>query len=165
MNLGQMLMAAGGLILLSTIFLSVNRTFANSSNVLISTKLDVLAVSLGASFIEDASSKSFDTHTVGNAVDDLDSLTLPASLGPGAGETYPHFDDFDDFDGLSIQDSTTIPGMLFNVDCKVEYVNENDPEIVSTTVTWHKKITVKISSPAMIDTVTLSNVHSYFYFR
>ena len=165
MNTGQMILAAGGMILLSTIFLSVNRTFANSSDVLISTKLDVLAVSLAASFIEDATSKPFDANTVGNAVDDLDSQTAVYSLGPANGEDYSEFNDFDDFNGLSLVDSTTIQGIKFGVDCEVLYVDDDDPEAVSTSPTWHKRITVRISSPAMVDTVMLSTVHSYFYFR
>lgn len=165
MNTGQMLLAAGGMIILSSIFLIVNRTFANTSDILISTKLDVLAVSLAASVIEDATSKAFDMATVENSVDVLDSLTQPHSLGPAAGEEYPNFDDFDDYNGLSIVDSTTIEQLFFNVDCEVEYVNENDPELVSSMATWHKRITVKVSSKSMIDTVVVSTVHSYFYFR
>ena len=166
MNTGQMMLAAGGLILLGTIFLSVNRTFGNSSSVLISTKLDVLAVSLAASIIEDATSKAFDANTVENAIDDLDSLSQTSALGPKPGvEVYPNFNDFDDYNGLSIVDSTTIEGMIFNVNCDVKYVNENDAELVSTTPTWHKRITVRVSSDAMIDTVTISTVNSYFYFR
>lgn len=160
------MLAAGGLILLGTIFLSVNRTFGNSSSVLISTKLDVLAVSLAASIIEDATSKAFDANTVENAIDDLDSLSQTSALGPKPGvEVYPNFNDFDDYNGLSIVDSTTIEGMIFNVNCDVKYVNENDAELVSTTPTWHKRITVRVSSDAMIDTVTISTVNSYFYFR
>jgi hypothetical protein len=170
MNTGQMLMAGGALVILSMIFLVVNRTFANSSDVLVSTKLDVLAVSLATSFLEDASSKAFDAITVGNAVNSLDSLTKPHSLGPSSEEVYPNFNDFDDFNGLSIIDSNTINGVQFRVNCRVQYVDENDPRIIRNTATWHKRLTVNVTpvmrdTVVIMDSVVISSVQSYFYFR
>jgi hypothetical protein len=165
MNTGQMLLAAGGLILLATIFLTVNRTYANSSDLLVSTKLDVLAVSLATSIVEEATSKAFDAITVGNSVHTLDSLTSPHLLGPLSTEVYPNYNDFDDYNGLELVDSTTIDQVKFSIKCTVTYVDENDPSKISYTPTWHKRITVEISNKFMVNEVKLSTVQSYFFFR
>ncbi|MDX1700069.1 MAG: hypothetical protein R3250_05590, partial [Melioribacteraceae bacterium] len=59
----------------------------------------------------------------------------------------------------------------FNLKSTVEYVKPNNPDVISSTPTWHKKITVYITSNSLIneegvqDTVVLSSVFSYWHFR
>jgi hypothetical protein len=170
MNTGQMLMAGGALVIIAMVFLQVNRTFANSSDVLVSTKLDVLAVSIATSFLADASSKAFDEATLENSVDDLDSLTRVNALGPSSSEVYPNYNDFDDFNGLSILDRNTLKGVQFRVKCRVDYVDGNDPRIVKNNVTWHKRLSISVTpmmrdTVVIMDSVVISSVQSYFYFR
>ena len=169
MNTGQMMITLGALALLSLVILRVNNGFLNTSSILLDSKLGVLATSIATSMIEEATGKAFDLSTVSNSVESLTSLTAPSSLGPGS-ETYPNFDDFDDFNGLEIIDKS-IPAAEFHVNCDVVYVSDTDLDGKSSIRTWTKKITVRVSSPSMYDyeenpdTVVMSALYSYWYFR
>jgi len=164
MNTGQMLITIAALMLLSLVILRVNNNFLSTSTVLTENKLGVLAVSLGTSVLEEAKGKAFDQNTDSNAVSSLNELS---SLGPDAGETDPLFNDFDDFDGLvrlTENDSSYLPAP-FKIECAVNYINPNNPDGISASKTWHKKITVTVTSDYMQDTIKLSSIYSYFYFR
>jgi hypothetical protein len=171
MNTSQMMITIGALLLLSLVILRVNNGFLNTNSVLIDSKLGVLATSVATSVIEEATGKAFDEKTVANTVNVLSDLQPPNSLGPEAGESYSNYNDFDDFNGYNRIDNT-MPAAEFSVDCIVEYVNDTDLDGKSNISTWNKKITVFVSSPSMYltdkdhpDTVTMSAIYSYWYFR
>jgi MSHA pilin protein MshD len=164
MHTGQMLMAIGAMVLLSVLILQVNNSVFNSENILDQSKYGVLAVSLATSVIEEAKSKSFDLATDNNSINDLSALTAPSSLGPKSSETYPDFNDFDDFNNYTRVDSS-LPSAVFKLNCEVNYVNPSNPESVSSIKTWHKKLTVEVTSVSMQDTVEMSSIFSYWYFR
>ena len=154
--------------LLALVVLRVNNGFFNTSSVLLDSKLGVLATSVATSIIEEATGKAFDHNTDSSSVSSLTLLT--SSLGPETGEVYPDFNDFDDYDGYSGID-TTMPAAHFTVDCIVDYVKDTNLDGKSSSRTWHKKITVLVSSPSMLgednvpDTISMSAVYSYWYFR
>lgn len=170
MNTGQMLISVAAMILLGTVILNVNRNALTNTVAMDETKYELIAVSLGTSIIENAFSKSFDEETADNKI--ADNLTdLSVNLGSDAGESQEiDFDDFDDyhnFSGNTNADTTfTSANMYFR--CKVHYV---DPDVSLDSVstrTWHKKITVYISSPFIEDSTTnivLSKINSHYYFR
>lgn len=164
MNSGHMLLSLGAMMLLSTILLGVNSNILNTNSTLDETKFSILATSLGTSIIEEANSKAFDLATVDDAVSSVNSLTDPNGLGPAIGETYPNFNDFDDFNGLS-RLIATLPSAVFKESCAVHYVSAYDPSSIVNTKTWHKRIDVFITSPSLRDTIKLSSVCSYWYFR
>lgn len=164
MNTGQMLLTVGAMILLSLVILRVDNGFLNTNTILYNSKFDILAVSIGTSVIEEARGKAFDDSTVNNSVSSLASLTPVNQLGPEAGEIYPNFNDFDDYNNFTKIDST-MPSAVFKIKCEVEYVTDTNPDVASNVVTWNKKITVFVTSPSMTDTVKLSSVFSYWYFR
>lgn len=170
MNSGHSMMAVGAMLLLSVTILGLNGKFLNTSNVLYNTKFGVLAVSLGTSIIEEANGKAFDLAVSGDAITQLSQLTSPTGLGPASGEVYPNFNDFDDFNNFT-KTVTNMPSAVFTLRCKVYYVSESDPSVISSVRTWHKRIDVFVTSPSMLnadnqmDTVKLSSVYSYWYFR
>jgi len=166
MNTGQMLLALGAMILLSTTVLRVNNTFFTTDTVLDETKYNFLATSLGSSIIQEAKSKAFDNATDSASISALNLLTLEKDLGPEGveiGKKKDVFNDFDDFDGYQDIDST-MPSAPFWYSCQVEYVNENQPDQASNR-TWNKMITVTITSPYMTDVVKMSSIYSYWFFR
>lgn len=165
MGTGQMLITIAAMMLLSTILLRINSTFLSTSTTLYETKYDVLAVSLGTSIIENATSKAFDENTTSTPASSIPDLSN--HLGPETGEVYPNFDDVDDFDNytMTTANDTTFLSAVFDVTCKVDYVNASDPQQVSSSRTWHKRINVMVTSPSMQDTIRLSSVVSYWYFR
>lgn len=168
MGTGQMMITMGALMLLALVVLRVNNGFFNTSSILLDTKLGVLATSVATSVIEDASGKAFDENTDSISVKNLTDLTN--SLGPETGEFYPDFNDFDDYNGLVTID-TTMPAAVFIVNCDVDYINDLNLDAESSSRTWHKKITVYVTSPSMLgddnvpDTISMSAVYSYWYFR
>ncbi len=170
MNTGHSMLAVGAMLLLSMTILGVNGKFLNTSSVLYNTKFGVLAVSLGTSIIEEANGKAFDLAVSEDAITDINLLTAPQSLGAASGEVYPNFNDFDDFNGFT-KTVTNMPSAEFKILCSVKYVSEANPSIVSSVRTWHKRIDVSVTSESMKnanneqDTIKLSSVYSYWYFR
>lgn len=165
MNLGQLLLSIGALLLLTLTVLRVNNTILQTDTIMQESKFGILATSIATSLIEKASKKSFDANTFEDAVSNTSSLTAANALGPGAGETNPdNFNDFDDFDGYTEQ-ITTLPSATYDVSCEVRYINPTNPDGQLSTQSWHKKMTVTVSSPFSQDTVKLSTVYSYWHFR
>ena len=164
MNTGESLITIAAMLLLALTVLRVNNSLLTTDTVLLDTKFGVLAVSLATSVIEEANKKPFDQAGVSDAISNIAALTPPGSLGPTGGEKYPNFDDFDDFNGYK-DTVTNLPSANFYVSCKVCYINPNNPDVTSGAATWHKKITVTVTSPSMTDTFRLSSIYSYWYFR
>ena len=96
-----------------------------------------------------------------------EDFTPADSLGLDSGEvaTDPKtFNDFDDYNGYTAVDST-MKSAIFKLYCKVNYVQEtNLDDTLNTTKTFHKKITVKVWSKSMSDTMVLSSIYSYWKF-
>jgi hypothetical protein len=174
MSTGHTMLAVGAMLLLSISILGINGKFLNTSTVLYNTKFGVLAVSLGTSIIEEANGKAFDLAGSDDAITSLSQLTGPSGLGPAGGEYYPNFNDFDDYNNFHKVDSIKINSKtfaVFHLDCKVRYVTENNPQVISSSTTWHKRLDVSVTSPSMKnanntqDTIRLSSVYSYWHFR
>jgi hypothetical protein len=170
MGTGQMLITIGAMMLLSIVLLRVNNGFLSTNTVMYNNKFGLLATSLATSVIEEASSKTFDEATDSTSVATLGELTPSNLLGPESGESYPDFDDFDDFNNYYRLDSS-MQSAQFDISSIVEYVPNGNPDGSTTTITWHKKITVYVTSVSMInneggqDTARLSKIYSYWYFR
>ncbi|RPI71620.1 MAG: hypothetical protein EHM47_09840 [Ignavibacteriales bacterium] len=164
MNTGQMLLALGAMILLSTTVLRVNGNFLMNDTVLDETKFNFLATSVATSVIQEAKRKAFDKSTDGTAINDIKFLTEVGSLGPESGEVRETFNDFDDFDGFSGADSS-MPSAVFYYSCIVDYVEEKNPDKASNKKTWNKVLTVTVTSPFMNDVIQMSTIYSYWFFR
>ena len=163
MNTGQSLMSIGAMMLLSILVLRVNNSFSNTSTVLQNSKLGILATSIATSQIEEISRLAFDECTDSNSTNSLTALTPAGSLGPETGEVYPNYNDIDDYNGFSKTDTSMTA--VFKVYCKVEYVSDTSPDVASAVPTWNKKISITVTSPSMTDTVKMSTIYSYWYFR
>ena len=170
MNTGQSLLSLGAMTLVAMIILQVNTGFVMTSSNLLNNKLYILATSLGSSIIEEASGKPFDANTVTDVASSLTDLTYAGSLGSSKIESYPNFNDFDDFNGMDIT-STSLSSAEFNIRSEVCYITPNNPDKKSSSNTWHKKITVYVTSSSLFDpegnqdTLIMSSVFSYWHFR
>lgn len=169
-----MMITVGAIMLLTLVILRVNNNFLSTNDILMRSKFGILAVSLATSVIEEANSKAFDENSDTSGVIFTSQLTAPSSLGREAGESYPNFNDFDDFDDLvfDTKDDSTFLSAVFDVSCKVVYVTDANLNDSSATATWHKKITVIITSESMrdlatdeLDTLKMSSIFSYWYYR
>ncbi|MCZ7602344.1 MAG: hypothetical protein QY331_14830 [Melioribacteraceae bacterium] len=161
MNTGQMLITIAALMLLTLVILRVNNNFLSTNTILMENKFGVLAVSLATSILEEAKGKAFDHNTDTNTVTSSNQLS---TIGPESGEVYPNFNDFDDFNGFSKIDST-LPSAPFKIECEVHYINPSNPNLTTGSKTWHKRMNVTVSSDFMQDTIRLTSIYSYFFFR
>ncbi len=164
MGTGQTMMTLGALMLMSALILRINGSLLFSDSEMYDSKFGVLAVSLATSIIEEANSKTYDEATSLVSIVNVNDLTSTENLGPEWGESYPDFDDFDDFDGFARIDST-IPSAIFSMSCDVDYVASNNLDGISNSPTWHKRITVAVTSQSMEDTIRLQSIFSYWFFR
>ena len=163
MNTGQSLFSIGALLLLSLTVLRINNSILITDSILQDSKLGVLATSVARSLMEEASKNAFDENSVNEAVLDVNELTSYYSFGPDAGETPDTFDDFDDYNGYTKRD--TINSIDFKMVCTVNYINPDNVDGATTKKTWHKKMTVTITSSFIKDPLTYSTVYSYWHFR
>ena len=170
----QMILALGAMILLTILIINTNKTTLATEDVMYDSNFGITATSIASSIIEDASKKRFDKVTAVYdpadssyyAVSDANDFTPAGDLGIDSGEdiTEPKsFDDFDDYDNYTMVDST-MPSAIFNVSCKVVYVNETALDDSVTSQTFHKKISVKVWSKSMSDTMVMSSIYSYWNF-
>jgi hypothetical protein len=185
MNLGQMMMVVAALSILGILVLNTNTTVLETNDTQNLSEFGINAISLATSLVEEANGKMFDEVIADSTTPELSnpiSLSSVANLGPDGGESYRtpgnDFDDFDDFDGLvlvyrSPLDSSltagatkefVIPGIRakFIVHAKVDYVAAGNLNVTSGSPTWHKKITVTVSSPAIKDTLVYPAIMSYW---
>jgi hypothetical protein len=187
MNLGQIMMVALALMLLGGLVLNANSSVYQSTDTMYTSEFGVTAISLATSVVEEASGKMFDNAIAGTnaaAVYDSSLFTSPGALGPEAGESYrgPNdFNDIDDYNGLFIvyksnvaADTISTPGSnreiivpgirsKYFVRCKVCYVQPPNLDVSYTAKqTWHKKITVTVTSPSTRDSLVYPAIMSYW---
>lgn len=171
MNTGQTLITIGAIVLLSFVILRMNNNFLSTGTVLNDSKTGVMAISLATSTMERASSLAFDENTDTTSVESLSMLTHSIDLGPDLGEAgETDFDDFDDYNGFTKIEN--LPNGQYTTICEVGYVYSSDPNTIVSSRTWHKKITVKVTSNSLIrdwdtmvqDTISFTKVFSYWYF-
>ena len=169
MGTGQTLLSVFALVLLGVTILTVNRNTLGQGTILRQTQSGIYAVSLANSYIQKALSLDFDEKTV-TRPSALATNTPPSmyctrydSLGPETPSTQQNkwggateyinvdssFDDFDDYNGFSIDTSITNVDK-FRVSASVYYVTQ--PTVLqptptyTTTQTWLKRIDVRVNS-------------------
>ena len=166
MNTGQMLITVGAMMLISILVLRISSTQLTTQDSMQNSKFGILAISLAGSLLEQASQKAFDEASTDNFVSSLNLLSSKGDFGGGkeTGEIaglLNTFDDYDDFDNYTNIDST-MPSATFEIHCTVDYVDPSLPGFISANKTWHKMMTVTITSTSMTDAVTLRKVFSYW---
>ena len=159
-----MMLTIGAMVLLATLMLKINTNNLQTDSVRSEAQYGVIATSIITSIMEKAKSLAFDAKTDSNSITAVSDLTPSGSLGPGFGETYDTFNDFDDFDGYTSADST-MPSAVFDISCEVFYIHTANLKAKYHSQTWHKMLTVKVSSAYMQDTLKQSTIYSYWYFR
>lgn len=169
MGTGQMMITMGAMILLSIIILTVNSGYLTNNDMMLDSKFDILAVSLAVSIIEDANGLAFDEITTGGFT--ATNVLMLSTLGKDVGEYYVsrdsnNFNDFDDYKDLSITyNDSSLQSAIFNINTNVGYISDSNPSVFVNYKTWYKKLDVYVTSQSMTDTIKMSTVLSYFYFR
>ena len=162
MNTGQMLLTAGAVVLMSLTVLAINKTFTQHGFTLQQTEIGIYKVSLGMSILEEAMGKAFDENSIDNPLAAVTSLS--STLGKESGEVYPDFDDFDDYNNF--KQTWGVYGVdSITVFCRVVYVDPANPDGSTSSRTWHKKITTYVWGSQQADTLSFTQLFSYWSFR
>lgn len=164
MNSGQTMLVIGAMCLLLSLVANWFNAASLSENVYLRGKCGVAATSIATSLIEEAEGQAFDAKSITQADTVTSQLTAVASLGAESGETYPNFNDFDDYNNLNLTYFNQLPD-TFKANCKVVYINPSTPSVAATSPTWHKKLMVSVTSKLLKDTVKCEYIFSYWYFR
>lgn len=160
MNGVQMMLVLGALTLLSVLVLTLNRAKLFSDRQMSNAEYVMAATAVGQTLINEISTKEFDAATANNPEAEVSSFTAPRSLGHGSWESYPNFNDVDDFNRYTTTVSTPRAGD-FQLSCLVQYVNPSSPDAPVSYRTRTKRVTVTITSPLMDHPVTLTYFKSH----
>lgn len=153
----QSLLSLGALILLALISLQFNSSVLGNSTTEIEDKVYLTAFSLADDLIEEIKEKAYDEKTVDFQAISVSQLTPANMLTYETGESWPNFDDIDDYNGYQKQvDLPSAEG--YDVSCKVNYVDSdgNDLGIQS----FYKKVTITVNSKYMRDPFYMSFIFS-----
>ena len=173
MNTGQSILTILAMLLLSILVLRVNNTFLSTGSVLSQSKLGMIAISIANSRLAEIKSKAFDEYTAqGNIPDDnyQTELTQPNHLNKEGSEAYPNFDNIDDYNGFTHDDTIQVQAEMkpeiFHDSCSVVYVTSDNPNQVSSSIpTYNKKVTVFVTHKLLPETIKISSVYSYWNFK
>jgi len=157
MGTGQILAAIIAIVLLGILALGVNSIILNKTIDALETQAQIIATSIAESYLNEACSKAFDENVAPPKPNYDDPSYFSTTLGP-EGETYPAYDDVDDFNGFQIDDSTSTMGK-FHVVMSVSYGSETNPDQPVSGVRTHFKIvTATVSHPNLRSPITLRRI-------
>jgi hypothetical protein len=151
----QSMLALGALVLLTLTSLRFNGSLLETTTAEIENKVYLTAFSLADDLIEEIKNKPFDAATINVSMASLSALTPPSGFGTNTKER----NDIDDYHNYSRLISAP-HAEDYLITCVVEYVMENDQDVVSTTATFYKRVTVTVSSPFLRLPVNLSFIFS-----
>ena len=160
MNSGQMFLAIGAMAILTLLTLTINNSIMNSASISSNSEYTITGNGVLQSLVEDMRSRSFDLATVNNPNATVNDFTAPSGLGPAYGETYPNFNDFDDYNNQTITVSTPRAGD-YTAYIQVTYVNPDVPDVPVSYRTHAKRATLRLTNPFMKDTLRAVCVSSY----
>ena len=154
----QSLLSFGAMMVLTLSYLSFNESVLSNSTTELENKVVLTAFSLADDMIEEIKVRAFDAATINFPTTNPSSLTPAGSLGKGSWETYPNFNDIDDFDWFydNPKKINAPHAESYDVRCRVRYVDPDNPDQVVYTQTFYKKVVITVSSPYMKKPISLS---------
>jgi len=148
-------LSIGALILLALVNLQFNSSLLENQTIETENKIYLTAFSLADDLIEEIKQKAFDAATVDFPTNDRSDLTPYQNFGSANSETYPNYNDIDDYQGF--RRTVSLPhAENYVVSCEVWYVDESNPDQISSTQTFYKKVKVTVTSPYLKRPVSLS---------
>lgn len=161
MQLGETLLVLGALVIFSIAALYLNDIKFNNDQNIMESEFKTTAIGLAQKYIEEAQSVKFDEVVTGASIPSPlpDAFTNFASLGPEAGESYPQFDDVDDFNGYSAAINT--PRASYHVDITVSYADSVNITPGYLSKSFLKIMIVTVSSIFFSDSLKLNYLYSF----
>lgn len=171
----NMILTIGAILLFGVFLNTSNQLMIGNNQIAATNEYYVSALAIGQSVIDEAKTKAFDEKTIVNRVSTADSMTVVGALGRESGaENVPNpdtlstngfgsttkFDDVDDYNGYRRRVNTSRAEGYF-VSVTTNYAVETSPETTSGVRTFCKKMSVKIWSKYIPDTLNLSYAYTY----
>lgn len=153
----ESLLSLGALLIFSLLSIQFNSSVLGNTTTEIENKVYLTAFSLADDLIEEIKEKAFDQNTVDFQAIAVNQLTPANMLTFESGESWPNFNDIDDYNGY--QRAVDLPNAEgYNLTCKVNYVDSNGDDI--TTQSYFKKVTITVTSKYLKEPFYLSFIFS-----
>ena len=172
MHTFQLQLVIGGLMLLATVQLAINRSLLNAYIDTYDTDATIEATSIGHAMADEAMGKHFDRYTASGKVYTTGGLTSAAGLGPDGmsesvkgtdNEPYRSAGSFNDFDDYNRYQRIVTSDHLgdFLVTDSVCYVQDANLDAQSASATWYKLITVTVTHKNLLRPVVVQSLRVY----
>ena len=165
MNSGQSVLTIGAFVVLSTMTLNVNMMLTGTGSTGLEMEATLDAVSIAQSMLDEVLTKEFDKKTTAGArAFSPNDLTMTDAFGPdGTSQTITgldssscsifqsqaKFDDVDDYNGYLRKAWNSRFGW-FDVSVRIDYVNEDSPNILQSERSFYKRVSVKVNHPNLV---------------
>ncbi|HWP82422.1 MAG TPA: hypothetical protein VNN76_07185 [Bacteroidota bacterium] len=156
MSLGQTMLSAAFIVVLTVAVVNANRVIVESETETYRGEAIELGTRFAQALLIEASRKKFDHNQIDSVYQDPSAFTTPSSLGPNTGEVVSPlpdqapfkaaavYNDVDDYHGYQRRiDTGRIKGLLLQVE--VYYVSKSYPNSKSSSKTYLKRIDVSLS--------------------
>ena len=161
MNLGETMLVLGALVIFTVSSVYLNESKLENTERIMVAEFKATALELAQSFIEEAGAKSFDEASTGGIPTDLPAgFTAAGSLGPESGETYPLFDDVDDFNNWTR--AIVTPRADYTVSARVSYADSISYSAGYAGKTFYKVMSVSVKSLYFNDSLMCQYLYGYF---
>lgn len=175
MGTAQTLLTIAALMMLVVTSLNFNDTVTQTGTTIQGAQDGILETTIATSFLELAQGLAFDEVTDSSdiAIEDVYALTDPTHLGPDSSSenSVYAFDDFDDFNGLTVDKEVSGNKYRYRARFAVQYVQPDNALEVSPVPTFVKRMDLQVwrivpplRSSSASDTVKMSLVMGYFHF-
>ena len=175
MTTGQTMLTLGAMMLVTTILMNYYRLMAATGDDIANAQDGILATTIATSYMELANGLAFDAYSDTGHIGPTQKNLLTAANALGRESSYEDsvykFDDYDDFNGFSIEQEAGGTGRRFRTKFTVYYVQPNNVSAYSGNREFVKRMDLKIwrtfpvpEPNSRLDTLKLSQVRGYFHF-
>ncbi len=175
MNTGQTIITIAAFVFLTTILMNFYGLVASTGDDIASGQDGILETTIATSYMQLAQGMSFDQISDSSdiAIHNPAALTPASHLGPDDAyeDSVQNFNDFDDFNGLTLDKQPGGTNRVYRTSFAVHYVDPTDAEVVVYTPTFVKRLDLKTwrifpkaGVNETLDTLTTSLVMGYFHF-
>lgn len=145
--------------LLTWLIISYYKSSGTQSEININNEAIITGTGIAQSIFDEIQGKAFDENTTKSFVSDANSLA--STPGKDSGESLrSSFDDVDDYNGYVSSDTLYKLG-VFQTDVLVNYVSASNPDIISYSKTFAKRVDIKVTNDYLTDTLKFSQIISY----
>lgn len=171
MNLGQTMLSAGALVLLTILVINANRLVVQSGDAAVAAEAAQVGIDLAQSLLDEIRTKKYDQFADTTGYQPTSAFTPSSSLGPGGGESFslpdakPYqsirkYNDADDYNGYS-RNATVGQFSGYQLSVAVTYVSDDDPDLVVNYRTYTKRVQVTVANAVYFKNMTFTAIVSY----